>query len=102
MFIKKFLVSIITECAKANWIKMSKIERRILGYFLLLPALISVFSFIYQGYNDLELFYVVTGTHKYDHSRFWGRWFSSQEGSLLPIYFGLMAIAGAYLIKDPK
>lgn len=82
---------------------------KIIGYILLAPAIISVFLFLYQlvglktdynHYND-TLFNFVS-------SCWTGKLYSSDAGgsggytSALPFYFGLMAIAGAYLIKNNK
>lgn len=54
---------------------------KIIGYILLSPALISVARYYIILYNKT----VVS---------------SDVAGNLIPIYFGLMAIAGAYLIND--
>lgn len=64
---------------------------KIVGYVLLTPPLLSVLLFLGQfltGYDALI-----------DMSKGYG-W--TGNTSPLPIYFGLMAIAGAYLIKDHK
>ena len=77
---------------------------KIVGFLLITPAIISVFLFIIQLYtpvdNSSSLYYeknvfknfILTG------------WTSDMQGatSALPFYFGLMAIAGAYLIKDTQ
>jgi hypothetical protein len=54
---------------------------KIIGYILLSPALIGIIRYYIILYNKT----VVS---------------SDVAGNLIPIYFGLMAIAGAYLIKD--
>ena len=57
---------------------------KIIGYILLLPPLASIWQLAYNGFfNDW------TGAV--------GRYTAT-----LPLYFGLMALAGAYLIKDKK
>ena len=79
---------------------MNNTERKIVGYFLLIPSIVSVFAFILQGLSQDKNLYQFT-----DFSRAWlGDYYGSGGGasSMLPVYFGLMAIAGAYLIKDPK
>ena len=70
---------------------------KIIGYILISPALASVVMFFAQFVIDKHFF-----------SEFFGRniWTGSMvDGgytSALPFYFGLMAITGAYLIKDRK
>ena len=72
---------------------------KIIGYILLSPALVSVLIFfinVITGENYLsKLKYVWTGSVQYDRG-------GGGYTSALPFYFGLMAIAGAYLIKDKK
>ena len=72
---------------------------RVIGYILLLPALISVVAFLLKVAN-IDIF----KTFKYDS---WTGDFASLPSgggytSALPFYFGLMAIAGAYLIKPQE
>jgi hypothetical protein len=70
------------------------------GYVLLTPAVLSVIMFVIDLIpmeKEVELFKNL--------SRDWlGHVYYDQGGggytSALPLYFGLMAIAGAYLIKD--
>ena len=81
---------------------------KIIGYILLTPSLLSVLMFLSQLFMDAEtklfksfLSTIWTGRLDYGYS------FDSGGGgggysSALPLYFGLMAIAGAYLIKDRK
>lgn len=75
----------------------NNIAQKIIGYILLSPALISVLLFFAQLFSQDELS-VVSNLD-------WTVW-SVGDGagytSVLPLYFGLMAIAGAYLIKDSK
>jgi hypothetical protein len=71
--------------------------KNVLGFILLTPALISVVLFLLQlvGILTVEAF-------KYD------MWTGDTAGSgggytsALPIYFGLMAIAGVYMLTDHK
>ena len=78
---------------------MKKIDKSlIIGYILLLPATISVLLFLITlltKTDTLDLFVnsAWTGTVRYLEG-------GGGYTSALPIYFGLMAIAGAYLIKD--
>jgi hypothetical protein len=76
---------------------------KIIGYILLSPALVSVLIFfinVITGENYLsKLKYVWTGSIKIDFEHGGG---GGGFTSALPFYFGLMAIAGAYLIKDKK
>lgn len=70
----------------------------ILGYILLAPAILSVLLFFYdlltkqrlQLFNNLHID--------------WAGSYSGDGGysSSLPLYFGLLAIAGAYLIAKTK
>lgn len=73
---------------------------KVLGYILLTPALFSVVAFVVDLLNDNggNMLYNLTYT-------VWLGSFGGNGGgytSALPFYFGLMAIAGAYLIKDSK
>jgi hypothetical protein len=76
---------------------------KVLGYIILIPPLISVVLFV------MELIEVDNGIlNTFRFTSWTGDYFLNQvqtEGgggytSALPFYFGLMAIAGAYLIKD--
>ena len=74
---------------------MNKTIEKILGWMLLAPPLISVFIFLAQLFSESKmlrkfLYTIWTGEHG-EHGGY---------TSALPLYFGLMAIAGAYLIKD--
>jgi hypothetical protein len=75
-----------------------KIEK-IIGYILITPALISVILFVIQ---------FITGDNLLKNMAIGSSWTGNNSGdtfgytSALPFYFGLMAIAGAYLIKDKK
>jgi len=94
---------------------VNKIVTKIVGYILLTPALISVILFLLQlntkphEQNTLSSFYrggawtgkfkgEITGPGIWDESNTTGGGYTSA----LPFYFGLMAIAGAYLIKDKE
>ena len=79
---------------------------KIIGYILLTPSLISVLMFLVQLFVEAHLFknfmYTIwTGDldigYAYESGGGGGGYTSA-----LPFYFGLMAIAGAYLIKDKK
>jgi len=75
--------------------------QKVIGYILLSPALISVLLFFAQLFSKDRLL------DKLLDSIWTGDWNSIGGGaggytSALPFYFGLMAIAGAYLIKDSK
>jgi hypothetical protein len=69
---------------------------RIIGYILLVPPLLSILLFLGQLFSEDEKLERFGST----------LWTGSTGGgaggytSALPFYFGLMAIAGAYLIKD--
>jgi|688.fasta_scaffold496182_3 hypothetical protein len=71
--------------------------QKIIGYILLSPALISVILFIIQLRTNTDaLVDMETGD-------LWtGYGYGYGYTSALPFYFGLMALAGAYLIKDKK
>jgi len=82
---------------------MNTVITNIIGYILLSPALISVVMFIAQFTTEEKIFknfmYTIwTGNYGYNNETGGGGGFTSA----LPFYFGLMAIAGAYLIKDKK
>jgi hypothetical protein len=84
--------------------KIIRILELILGCILLTPAIYSVFKFIpliLKTKIDMTLW---TGD---THGIFANGFGSEPVGiagftSALPFYFGLMAIAGAYLIKDSR
>ena len=79
---------------------------KIMGYVLIAPALLSVILFVF------DLITPNTGLRiLYNLDHVWSGWpgynsftYDTKKAyaytSALPVYFGLMAIAGAYLIKD--
>lgn len=67
---------------------------KIIGYILLVPVVLSVLVFIGTAFGSTKSF-----VFTYLSEAWIG---DSDSTSQLPIYFGLMAIAGAYLIKDKK
>ncbi len=70
---------------------------KVIGYILLTPAVISVFLLIVQlmGANPLKEFESTAWTGEYGYNDGGGGY-----SSALPIYIAIMALAGAYLIKD--
>lgn len=78
-------------------VKAKRIECFI-GLFLLLPPILGVIAFVLQIFNaDLDF------SQKRDLSSNWTNDYSSEGGggmSAAPIYLGLMALSGVYLIKD--
>lgn len=78
-------------------IKAKKLEC-IIGLFFLLPPVLGVFAFILQLFDADTDFSMLR-----DLSSNWTNDYSSEGGggmSAAPVYLGLMAIAGVYLIKD--
>ena len=80
--------------------KINNIIEKVIGYILLSPAIYSVWVFFYWHWG-----YRIFG----DSERFqswYTIWFGtatiSDHISTDVIYFSIMAIAGAYLIKDNK
>ncbi|MBR3829833.1 MAG: hypothetical protein IKJ52_01140 [Muribaculaceae bacterium] len=72
-------------------IKAKRIEC-VIGLFLLVPPILGVIAFVLQIFNaDLDF------SQMRDLS---SDWTSSEGMSAAPIYLGLMALAGVYLIKD--
>ncbi|OYQ35081.1 hypothetical protein CHU92_11240 [Flavobacterium cyanobacteriorum] len=76
-------------------------KNRILGYILISPALLSIaLLFLNLISEDLDL------TTNLGANWIGGAYYSGDSGagftSSLPLYFGLMAIAGAILIKGDK
>jgi hypothetical protein len=70
---------------------------KVVGYLLLSPALVSVLLFF------IALLTKTKTLDNFNYSRPWvGGYDTGGFTSALPFYFGLMAIAGAYLIKDRK
>ncbi|MDP3946513.1 MAG: hypothetical protein Q8Q51_11525 [Lutibacter sp.] len=75
---------------------------KILGYILLSPAVVSVVLFfitLISGKLTLRAFMVSSSWTGKIVGNITGGGITS-IASPLPLYFGLMAIAGAYLIKD--
>ena len=76
-------------------IKAKKVEC-IIGLFFLLPPVLGVFAFVFQLFG--------AGTNFSELSELSAKWtarFDQGGGmSAAPVYLGLMAIAGVYLIKD--
>ena len=75
-----------------------KARRCFIGLFLLLPPILGVIAFVLQIFNaDLDF------SQMRDLSSNWTNDYSSEGGggmSAAPIYLGLMALSGVYLIKD--
>ncbi len=79
----------------------------IIGYILLTPPILSVIFFVLailsQSKDKVIMFTNFIGT---GWAGDWGADFEHGGGggftSALPIYFGLMAIAGAYLIRNSR
>lgn len=71
-------------------------KSEIVGYILVSPALISVLLFFISLLTDAD---TLKGFNYLDE---WTGGYSDGGGSTsaLPFYFGLMAISGAYLIKE--
>jgi hypothetical protein len=75
---------------------------KIIGYILITPALISVFVFFLEAMDIIN--FPFNNLHIY-----WTGYLETGDGtgaagytSSIPTYFGLMGIAGGYLIKDKK
>lgn len=76
-------------------IKAKKVEC-IIGLFFLLPPVLGVFAFVFQLFGADTNFSEMS-----ELSSKWTARFDQGGGmSAAPIYLGLMAIAGVYLIKD--
>lgn len=90
-------------------IKAKKIEC-IIGLILLLPSIIGVFAFVYQSFYTNGHVHLPslenlsphwTYFYNYDIDVYHSKYEANGGGmSAAPIYLGLMAIAGVYLIKD--
>lgn len=77
---------------------------KVLGYLLLIPPIISIPLFLVQFALDhyhypLNMFEDTVWAGAYGYSSSGG---GGGYTSALPIYFGLMAIAGSMLIKEKK
>jgi hypothetical protein len=89
--------------------KQMRVIELIAGVILLIPALLSILLFMYalafgsgegyQVYPDLSNTIWTGNTEVYRDGNGVG---GGGHTSALPIYCGLMAIAGAYLIKDSQ
>jgi hypothetical protein len=81
---------------------------KIIGYILLSPALISVLLFTIQLLTKTDVLTNMAVGDVWTGDGYGEREYGENSGfgygytSALPFYFGLMAIAGAYLIKDKK
>ena len=74
--------------------------QKVIGYSLLIPPMLGVLIFIIHLFIELFI-----DPPEYFVWTFWNGKFGEGTASLpsnIPIYLGLMAIAGAYLIKDNK
>ena len=71
----------------------------VVGYILLTPPLIGVFLFLKTLFFKSDSDFLIN----FWQTRFWSGGFENGGfSSPMPIYLGLMAIAGAYLIKNTK
>lgn len=79
------------------------IIQKVIGYVLLIPPIMSVAIFVLQIFigEKMQLFSIKSPFFLSAWTGFLG---GTGGGffSPLPLYFGIMAIAGAYLIKDNK
>lgn len=68
-----------------------------IGLFLLIPPMIGVLVFLITLFFDN-----VSALNDFENGSFWSGTRGDDGGysSPMPIYLGLMAIAGAYLIKE--
>lgn len=88
---------------------------KVVGYIILIPSLISVVLFVIKLIEvDIEINNEIL--YAFQFTPWTGDYWTGSHSSLvtpgenggggytsaLPFYFGLMAIAGAYLIKDNK
>ncbi len=72
-------------------IKKEKVCEAIIGLLFILPAVIGVICFIVNLCTDGD-------TCKLNSLR--GQWVWQHGTPPIPLYFGLMAIAGAYMLKN--
>jgi hypothetical protein len=80
----------------------AKTVSQVSGYILISPAVFSVFAFLIDLITDWTLLHELSDIWTgiiYD-SGYGDNNIAAGFTSALPFYFGLMAIAGAYLIKD--
>lgn len=74
--------------------------QKTIGYILLFPPILSVLLFtinlVVKDSGDIVRMYNLSANWSGDITEGGG------HSSSVPFYFGLMAIAGAYLIKDSK
>ncbi|NDC29734.1 MAG: hypothetical protein EBZ58_02100 [Bacteroidetes bacterium] len=85
---------------KSKWEKIKELPfQKKVGYLLLTPPMFSILLLLIDLLFEVDfihLQYFWTGDTNVDYHHGGGGGFTSA----LPIYFGLMAIAGAYLIKE--
>lgn len=96
--IKNFFYSIKLVLRRVFFKIKNENTASIIGYILLIPPLFGILSFII---NIVFLSYIEHSTvifGNYYTEFFW--WGSKNRPSQFPLYFGLMALAGAYLIKN--
>jgi hypothetical protein len=78
--------------------KIYKIATIVMGFILITPGAISVYIFVSQLFSSSEIV-AMDQLNKFSLFLWVGR---DGSTSALPLYFGLMSIAGAYLIKENK
>ena len=81
---------------------MKQYTTKIIGYILLSPALVSVLLFFAQLFAEDKLLEKLLETIWTGYTNWSNEGGGGGFTSALPFYFGLMAIAGAYLIKDKE
>lgn len=74
---------------------LSKRIECIIGFSLLIPPILGVFSFVFCLFGNDSRF-----ANLFDISENWSFGYKDGGGmSATPLYFGLMALAGVYLVK---
>ncbi len=68
-------------------------EYHLIGYVFLIPGITGILSFLFNLFFGFDIF-----------KNLGDEWtcFGTNNMSALPFYFGLMTIAGVYLVKSPK
>lgn len=84
---------------------MTKYFQKIVGYILMVPSLLTVFFYVLFFVG--QIFWEQNAVAKQTITSIWltdlllvGEMGRDVHDSTIPIFFGLMAIAGAYLIVD--
>lgn len=90
---------------ETNEMKRKPKLTKVIGIIFLIPPLIGVLAFLLAIFDnnlftDIEDYVAWSGDADYNWSNSMGGGGGGGYSSMLPVYLGLMALSGAYLIKE--